>query len=76
MVAKVSTLLGVLLAAVVAAASPAAAAAPTVTEVAVDRTFHLAAGTACSFPLTIHNKGIRRTTTFVDSLTLPPSPTR
>jgi hypothetical protein len=67
MVAKVSTLLGALLAAVALAASPAGAAPPTVTEVAVNRTFHFAAGAACSFPLTVHNEGIQRTTTFVDA---------
>jgi hypothetical protein len=49
------------------AAAPATAAAPTVTEVPVDRTFDFAAGAACSFPLTIHNQGIRRTTTFYDA---------
>jgi hypothetical protein len=45
----------------------AGATPPTVTEVVVDRTFSLAAGDACSFPLTIHNEGIRRTTTFFDA---------
>ena len=45
----------------------AGAAAPTVNEVVVNRTITLAAGTACSFPLTIHDEGIRRTTTFVDA---------
>ena len=49
------------------AAAPATAAAPTVTEVPIDRTFSFAAGAACSFPLTIHNQGIRRTTTFYDA---------
>jgi hypothetical protein len=46
---------------------PAGATSPTVTEMVVDRTFTLAAGTACSFPLTIHDEGIRRTTTFFDA---------
>jgi hypothetical protein len=55
------------LAVALALAAPAAAAQPTVTEESIDRTFHLAAGAACSFPLTIHNEGVRRTTTYVDA---------
>lgn len=67
MAAKLITLSALFLALVAATASPAGATAPTQTEVAVDRTFHLAAGDACTFPLTIHNQGIRRTTTFFDA---------
>ena len=37
------------------------------TKVNVDRTFHFAAGDLCSFPVTLHNKGVRRTTTYFDS---------
>ena len=50
-----------------ATAAPAGAAPPTVTEMNVDRTFTFPAGAACSFPLTIHNQGVRRTTTYFDS---------
>jgi len=64
---KLATLVGITLVLAGLSVASAAAAPPTVTEVAVDRTFHLAAGDACSFPLTIHNEGIRRTTTFVDA---------
>jgi hypothetical protein len=67
MVAKLMTLCALFLCLVAATALPAGAAPPTQTEVAVDRTFHLAAGDACAFPLTIHNEGIRRTTTFFDA---------
>jgi hypothetical protein len=49
------------------AAGTAGATAPTVTDVNVDRTIPVPAGAACSFPITIHNVGIRRTTTFFDS---------
>src|SRR5207244_8937947 len=52
---------------IAATAVPAGANAPSVTQVSIDRTFTFPAGAACAFPLTIHNKGIRRTTTFVDS---------
>ena len=64
---KLVTLLALVPALIAATAAPAGATTPTVSEVAVDRTFTLAAGAACSFPLTIHNEGIRRTTTFYDS---------
>jgi hypothetical protein len=64
---KLATLVGITLVLAGLSVAPAAATPPTVTEVAVDRTFHLAAGDACSFPLTIHNEGIRRTTTFFDA---------
>ena len=64
---KLVTLLALVPALIAATAAPAGAAAPTVTQVSIDRTFNFPAGAACSFPLTIHNKGIRRTTTFVDS---------
>src|SRR5262249_35034620 len=37
-----------------------------VAEADVNSTFHFAAGAACSFPLTIHNEGRRRTTTYFD----------
>jgi len=49
------------------AVAPATAAAPTVTEAPVNSTFVFGAGQACSFPLTIHNQGIRKTTTYVDA---------
>jgi hypothetical protein len=58
-----------LAAATLAAAATAATAGavnPSVTEVNVDRTFHFAAGTVCSFPVTIHNEGRNRTTTYFD----------
>ena len=45
----------------------ASAATPEVTVVNVDRTFHFAAGDLCSFPLTLHNEGVRRTTAYFDS---------
>jgi hypothetical protein len=51
----------------VAAATSAGAATPSVVEVNVDRTFHFAGGDLCSFPVTLHNKGVRRTTTYYDS---------
>jgi len=63
--AKLVTLFALVPALVAASVSPAGATAPTVTQVVVNRTFTLPAGTACSFPLAIHNEGIRRTTTFV-----------
>jgi hypothetical protein len=50
-----------------AAATSAGAATPSVVEVNVDRTFHFAAGDLCSFPVTLHNNGVRRTTTYFDS---------
>jgi hypothetical protein len=64
---KLVTVLVLVPALIVATAAPAGAAPPTITEVPVDRTFNLPAGTACSFPLTINNEGIRRTTTFDDA---------
>jgi hypothetical protein len=67
MVPKLATLFALSVVLAGLSVAPAAATPPTVTEVAVDRTFHLAAGDACSFPLTIHNEGIRRTTTFFDA---------
>jgi hypothetical protein len=65
--AKLITLFALVPALVAATATSAGAAPPIVTEVVVNRTFTLPAGTACSFPLAIHNEGIRRTTTFVDA---------
>jgi hypothetical protein len=65
--AKLVTLLALVPALVAANAAPAGATPPTVNEVGIDRTFNLPAGAACSFPLTIHNQGIRRTTTFFDA---------
>ena len=50
-----------------AAAASASAAAPSVVVVNVDRTINFAAGDLCSFPVTLHNKGVRRTTTYYDS---------
>jgi hypothetical protein len=67
MVPKLATLFALSLVFAGLSVAPAAATPPTVTEVAVDRTFHLAARDACAFPLTIHNEGIRRTTTFFDA---------
>jgi hypothetical protein len=64
---KLITLCALPLALIAITATPAGATAPAVTEVAVDRTITLAAGAACSFPLTIHNQGLRRTTTFFDA---------
>jgi hypothetical protein len=64
---KLVTLLALVPALIAVTASPAGAAPPTVTEVAVDRTFNFAAGDACAFPLTVHNQGTRRTTTFYDA---------
>jgi hypothetical protein len=64
---KLVTLLALVPVLIAVTVAPAEAAPPTVTEMAVDRTFDLAAGAACSFPLTIHNEGIRRTTTFYDA---------
>jgi hypothetical protein len=49
-----------------ATAVTAGATAPTVTQTNIDRTFHLGAGAACAFPLTIHNQGINRTSTYTD----------
>ena len=57
----------IVLAVAAATAGTAGATTPAVTEVNVDRTIPLPAGAACSFPITIHNEGIRRTTTFFDS---------
>ena len=65
MQAKTLALVAILLAAAVTAAT-ANAATPVVTEVNVDNTFHFAAGALCSFPLTLHNEGRRRTTTYLD----------
>jgi hypothetical protein len=67
MVAKLVIFLTALLALAVTAAAPAGATPPTTTSTVVDRTFTLAAGDAGSFPLTVHNQGIRRVTTFFDS---------
>jgi hypothetical protein len=64
---KLVTLFALVVAVAAVTATTAGAAAPTTTEVAIDRTFNFPAGAACSFPLTIHNVGIRRTTTFFDS---------
>jgi hypothetical protein len=50
-----------------AAATTASGATPSVVEVNVDRTIHFGAGALCSFPVTLHNKGVRRTTTYYDS---------
>ena len=63
-----SKLLAFIVVAIAAAAAAATvgAATPTVTEANIDRTFHFAAGDACSFPLTIHNEGRRRITTYTD----------
>ena len=58
-----------LAAATLAAAATAATAGavnPSVNEVNIDRTFHFAAGAICSFPVTIHNVGRSRTTTYFD----------
>jgi len=49
-----------------ATAATAGAVTPTVTETNIDSTFVFPAGGACSFPLTIHNEGRRRTTTYFD----------
>jgi hypothetical protein len=65
--AKAVTLSALLLACLATTAAPAGATAPTSIEVSINRTIHLAAGAACSFPLAIHNQGIRRTTTFFDN---------
>jgi hypothetical protein len=64
-----SRLLGLVAIVLVAAAAAvsASAATPSVVEVNVDRTIHFAAGDLCSFPATLHNKGVRRTTTYYDS---------
>ena len=61
-------LLAFALVAIAAAATAATAGAvtPTVTETNIDSTFVFPAGTACSFPLTIHNEGRRRITTYLD----------
>ena len=67
MVTKLAALCALSLAVAGLAVGPARATPPAVTEVIVDRSFFLAAGDACSFPLTIHNQGIRRTTTFFDA---------
>jgi hypothetical protein len=66
MPAKLMTRFALVLALVALTAAPAGATAPAVTEVTVDRTFTFASGDACSFPLTVHNQGIRRTTTYLD----------
>jgi len=63
---KVVSLVALLVVAAATAAS-ANAASPTTTVTQVDRTFHFAAGEACSFPVTIHNEGTRRVTTFSDA---------
>jgi hypothetical protein len=65
MIAKLAVLAGTLVLAATTAGS-AGATPPSVTQTAVDRTFTLPAGTACSFPLRVHNQGIRRVTTFYD----------
>jgi hypothetical protein len=62
---KLLALIGVTLVAAATAAT-AGAVLPSVTELNVDRTFHFAAGAACAFPLTIHNQGLNRTTTYFD----------
>ena len=67
MTAKALGFVVVVLALAAATAATAGATAPAVTEVSVDRTIPLAAGAACSFPITIHNEGLRRTTTYFDS---------
>jgi hypothetical protein len=59
--------LAALLAVAAAIAASANAASPTTTVTQVDRTFHFAAGELCSFPVTIHNEGTRRVTTFYDA---------
>jgi hypothetical protein len=64
--AKAVALSALLLALLAATAGPAGATPPTTTETVVNSTFHLPAGAACSFPLTIHNSGLRRVTTFFD----------
>src|SRR4051812_31928077 len=64
---KLVTLFALVPALIAATATSAGATPPTVTEVAVDRTFNFAAGAACAFPLTVHNQGTRRTTTFYDA---------
>ena len=64
--AKAVALSALLLALLAATAGPAGATPPTTTETAVNSTFHLPAGAVCSFPLTIHNSGLRRVTTFFD----------
>jgi hypothetical protein len=66
MKAKALGFIVVVLALAAVTAGTAGAAAPTVTEVNVDRTIPLPAGAACSFPITIHNVGTRRTTTYFD----------
>ena len=65
--AKLIALCTTIAALAAATAGPAGATAPTVTEVNVDRSFSFPAGAACSFPLTVHNEGIRRTTTYFDA---------
>ena len=62
---KLLAFLAVAIAAAVTAAT-AGAVPPTVTETNIDSTFVFPAGSACSFPLTIHNEGRRRTTTYFD----------
>jgi hypothetical protein len=64
--AKAVTLWALFLAMVAVPAAPAGATPPATTQTVVNSTFHLAAGAACSFPLTIHNSGIRNVTTFFD----------
>jgi hypothetical protein len=64
---KLVTLFALVPALIAATATLAGATPPTTTEVSIDRTFNFPAGAACSFPLTIHNEGIRRTTTFYDA---------
>jgi len=49
-----------------AVAATAGAVTPTVAEANVDNTFVFGAGAVCSFPVTIHNVGRRRTTTYFD----------
>ena len=67
MKAKVLGFIVVVLALAAATAGTAGATAPAVTEVNVDRTIPVPAGGACSFPITIHNVGLRRTTTYFDA---------
>ena len=64
---KLVTLFALVPALIAMTASTAGANAPAVTQVSIDRTFNFAGGDTCAFPLTVHNTGIRRTTTFFDS---------
>lgn len=61
-------LLALVVVAIAAAATAVTADAvtPAVVETDIDSTFVFPAGAACSFPLTIHNEGRRRITTYFD----------